>query len=268
MKKKSWILIIVLILIPVNVFAVEYPKLASWVNDYAGVLTNNQKDELGLMLKDFETQTTNQIFVCIMPNLPAGTTLEEYVNELLAQWKPGQKGKDNGALLAIFINDRKMRIETGYGLEDRLTDAASKLIIANEIAPSFKQNNYYQGIKNGINGMMLTIKGDYKPKTTAPSSSGSQRNTSKTDWGNVLWVLIVIVYVIFQLKYGRRWGWLWGLGWTVSSGRGWQHHSGRSSGSGSSWGGSSRKSSGGGGFGGFSGGGGGRSGGGGASGGW
>ena len=130
-KKESYILVILIMVVAVNVFATDYPKPTSWVNDYAGVLSSDQKQELDNMLKGFETATTNQIFICIMQNLPAGTTLEEYVNELFAQWQPGQKDKDNGVLLAIFINDRKLRIEVGYGLEEKLTDAASKLIIAN-----------------------------------------------------------------------------------------------------------------------------------------
>ena len=263
MKKQMSILVLIM-LMAATAFAIEYPKPTSWVNDYARVLTNNQKQELDVLLKDFETATTNQIFVCIMSNLPAGTTLEEYVNELFARWKPGTKGKDNGVVLAIFINDRKLRIETGYELEANLTDAASKLIIANDITPSFKQGNYYQGIKNGIIGIMRTIKADYKPQPT----SGKPRPTSNYEWQTVLWIIIVIVFILFRILAGGRRS----IGWSYGSSRGWHSHSHRRSGG---WGGSSSGRSGGffgGGSssssGGFSGGHGGSSGGGGASGSW
>lgn len=99
MNKKSWVLILFVMLVAVNALAVDYPKPTSWVNDYADVLNSDQQQELDSMLKDFETATTNQIFVCIMESLPADISLEEYVNELFEHWQPGQKDKDNGVLL-------------------------------------------------------------------------------------------------------------------------------------------------------------------------
>lgn len=141
-----------------------FPKASSWVNDYAGVLTSEEKQELDNLLADFETATSHQVFVAIMPNLPVDFTLEEYVNELFARWQPGQQGVDNGVLLAVFLNDRKLRIEVGYGLEAVLTDAASKLIIANDIAPAFQQQQYFQGIKNGLTSILGTVEGTYTPR--------------------------------------------------------------------------------------------------------
>jgi len=264
MNKKGWVLIFLIMLVAVNGLAVDYPKPTSWVNDYAGVLSSDQKQELDSLLKDFETATTNQIFVCIMQNLPAGTTLEEYVNELFERWQPGQKDKDNGVLLAIFINDRKLRIEVGYGLEEKLTDAASKLIITNEIAPGFKQGNYYQGIKNGIDKMMLTIKGEYKPqprkvqprKPRSRSTRTSSDSTQVFTLIGIIWVIFVFI-MILRGFFGSSGG-----GWSCSSSSGWSSSwNSSSSSSSSSWGSSSSSS-------GFSGGGGGSSGGGGASGSW
>lgn len=287
MKKKIYILILWIVLVALNAFAIDYPKPTSWVNDYAGVLSSEQKQELDNILKDFETATTNQIFVCIMQNLPADTSLEEYVNELFERWQPGQKDRDNGALLAIFINDRKLRIEVGYGLEDKLTDADSKLIIANDIAPGFKQENYYQGIKNGIDKMMLTIKDDYKPQPRKVQP-GKPRSTSTRTISDsisvfnligIIWMIFVFI-MIFRGFFGSRRGWSYGSssGWNRSSRRSRKSSSSfsfsfGSSGSGSSSfsfgssssgsrSNSSRRSSG------FSGGGGGSSGGGGASGSW
>lgn len=122
MKKKHALSIVIIILLAVHAFAVDYPEPTSWVNDYAGILTAEQKQEFDTILQDFENKTTHQIFISIMNSLPADMSLEAYVNELFARWKPGQEGKDNGVLLAIFIKDRKLRIEVGYGLEAQLSE--------------------------------------------------------------------------------------------------------------------------------------------------
>jgi uncharacterized protein len=289
MNKRNWVLILLIMSVAVNALAVDYPKPTSWVNDYAGVLSSDQQQELDSMLKDFETATTNQIFVCIMETLPADTSLEEYVNELFERWQPGQKGKDNGALLAIFINDRKLRIEVGYGLEDKLTDADSKLIIANDIAPGFKQGNYYQGIKNGIDKMILTIKGDYKPQARKAQPSKPRSRSTRTGLDDIpMFAIIAFIWMIFMLIMLLRSFFGSSGGWSYGSRNGWNRSSRRSRKSSSSFsisfgGGSSssrsssfsfgssrsssssssrRRSSG------FSGGGGGSSGGGGASGSW
>jgi uncharacterized protein len=140
-----------------------FPKITSWVNDYTETLTAAEKQELDRLLADFETSTSHQVFAAIMPNLPGDFTLEEYVNELFERWQPGQKGVDNGVLLAVFLNDRKLRIEVGYGLEAALTDADCKLIITCDIAPAFQQQQYFQGIKNGLTSILGTIEGTYTP---------------------------------------------------------------------------------------------------------
>ncbi len=141
-----------------------FPKATSWINDYAGVLTSAEKQELDNLLADFETSTSHQVFAAIMSNLPSDFTLEEYVNELFERWQPGQKGVDNGVLLAVLLNDRKLRIEVGYGLEASLTDAVCKLIITYDIAPAFQQQQYFQGIKNGLTSILGTIQGTYTPR--------------------------------------------------------------------------------------------------------
>jgi uncharacterized protein len=269
MNKKGWVLMLFVMSVAVNAIAVDYPKPTSWVNDYASVLSSDQRQELDSILKDFETATTNQIFVCIMQNLPTEITLEEYVNELFERWQPGQKDKDNGVLLAIFIRDRKLRIEVGYGLEEKLTDAASKLIVANDITPSFKQGDYYSGIRNGLQHIILTLHKEYQfPAPTKRPVPRSPQNQI-----DPMFVFFVIVFVVLPIIFrimrgGRSYGW-------SSSRRGWRRHRRTSVGPFIIFGGGSRrsrrKSSGWGGgssFGGFSGGGGGSSGGGGASGSW
>ena len=145
------------------------------MNDYAGVLSADQQQDLENLLKGFNESTPNQIFVAIQKRIPDGATLEGYVNELFERWQPGDKEQDTGVLLAIFIDDRKLRIEVGYGLEASLTDATGKLIINNDIAPGFKQGDYYSGIRNGVESIIRTIAPNYSiPSASAQPGSAPQ----------------------------------------------------------------------------------------------
>ena len=266
MKRINWILIIAVMLVAANALAIDYPKPTSWVNDYAGVLSTSEKQELDAILKEFETKTSAQIFVAIMDRIPSGLSLEEYVNELFERWSPGQKEKDNGVLLAIFVKDRKLRIEVGYGLEGKLTDAASKLIIVNDITPSFKQGDYYRGIRNGLQSIILTLYKDYPfpSKTTIPSSRSVKAPRLNTTY------IVIIIWCIWMALMFMRTNARKNRGWT-SSRSGWKSTRRKTGWTISFGGGSSRRRSssfGGSSFGGFSGGGGGSSGGGGASGSW
>ena len=245
---------------PGAVFA-DFPKPVSWVNDYAGILADDQKRELDRLLGDFERTDSTQIFVSIMDSIPDGFVLEDYVNRLFSAWGIGQAQTDNGVLLAIFIRDRKMRIEVGYGLEDRLTDATSRLIIANEIAPAFKQGDFYRGIRNGTGAIVQATRGAYAGKPAKKKGSG--RNISDTI--STVAFFVILFLILNRMRKGGRSILIGGGGSRYRTSR-YRSGSRRSSG----FGGFS--SGGGGGFsgggGGFSGGGGGSSGGGGASGGW
>jgi len=116
------------------------PKPDRYVTDRAGVLKN--PNALNEKLADFERQTSDQILVYVDQHLPPDTTIEQMGSEAMRQWGVGQKGKDNGAILFVFVADRKMRIEVGYGLEGSLTDAKSKWITSTVIKPQFQGGDY------------------------------------------------------------------------------------------------------------------------------
>src|SRR5712692_1590555 len=134
------------------------PKPDRYVTDRAGVLKN--PNALNEKLADFERQTSDQILVYVDQHLPPDTTIEQMGSEAMRQWGVGQKGKDNGAILFVFIADRKMRIEVGYGLEGSLTDAKSKRIIETVIKPKFRRGDYWAGIDHGVDAMLATIRGE------------------------------------------------------------------------------------------------------------
>jgi uncharacterized protein len=131
------------------------------VHDEAKVLSQTTIDQLEVRLKKYEDSTTNQIAVLTIPTL-GNEILEEYSLRVVERWKLGTKKNDNGALLLIVVDDHKMRIEVGHGLEGVLTDAQSNRIIRNEMAPNFRRGDYDTGVNAGIDGIMKVIAGEYK----------------------------------------------------------------------------------------------------------
>jgi len=131
------------------------------VHDEAHVLTQQSVDNLESRLKIYEDSTSNQLAILIVPSLD-GVPIEEYSLRVAEKWKLGKKGKDNGALLLIAIDDHKMRIETGSGLEGVLPDAICSRIIRNELAPNFRKGDYDAGVNAAVNAMIAAIGGEYK----------------------------------------------------------------------------------------------------------
>lgn len=131
------------------------------VHDEAGILSQPVVQQLEQQLKTFEDSTSNQIAILIIPSLD-GEVLEEYALRVAHDaWKLGQADTDNGVLLLIAVNDRKMRIEVGQGLEGVLPDAICSRIIRNEISPNFRRNDFDAGVVAGINAICKAIGGEY-----------------------------------------------------------------------------------------------------------
>jgi len=155
-----------------SVSALEVPKQPEgYVSDYAHLLSDSARSRLEQSLKDFEEKTGNQVLVAVLPGLQ-GDSLESYSIRLAEAWKPGQKGKDNGVILLIFKEDRKVRIEVGYGLEGVLTDALCKLIIENEIAPRFRAGDYDGGIEQAVAAILSATRGEYHPLPHSKRKNG------------------------------------------------------------------------------------------------
>lgn len=218
------------------------PVLKYYATDLTSTLKSDQLGFLNQDLKIFDDSTSNQVVFLMMSSLE-GYPIEMFAYETADKNKVGTKENSNGVLFLVAKNDRKMRIEVGYGLEGALPDALCSSIIRNEVAPFFKKEDYYSGVKSGLDAIKKATVGEYKREA-------DEEGDGK---GIGFWVVIAII-ILFSLfgKGGRGKGSAVPiiLGGILGSG------GGRSGGFG-----------GGGGFGGFSGGGGGF-GGGGASGGW
>lgn len=145
------------------------------VHDEAKILSQAFIDQLEMGLKGYEDSTSNQIAILIVPSLDEDV-LEDYSIRVVEKWKLGQKEKDNGVLLLIAVDDRKMRIEVGKGLEGVLTDARCNLIIRNEIAPPFRRNDFESGVGMGINAIIRMIGGEYAAEVRP--SRDDEKNSS------------------------------------------------------------------------------------------
>lgn len=235
------------------------PNPPQLVNDIAGVLSPAEKAALENKLVAVDDSSSNQIAVVILPTLD-GNPIEEYSTKLFREWGIGNKKTNNGILLLVAINDRKVRIEVGYGLEGAIPDITANSIIDNDIKPAFRAGAYYDGIDKATDDIAKAAVGEYKVA----------RKKTRKDTGNGL-VMFIVIAIIIVVVVGRRDGGAGG-GSNIGGGGFSDIATGMLLGSllggggrrGGDWGGGGGDF-GGGGFGGF---GGGSSGGGGASGGW
>jgi uncharacterized protein len=234
-------------------------KPARYVTDLAGIL-GGRADALNSKLEHFERDSSNQILVWIDRKIPENFTLEDFTVRAAQKWKAGQEKTDNGAVLFVFVDDHKLRIEVGYGLEGVLPDVTANRIIQDEIVPRFRSGDMPGGIEAGVDAMIAATKGEYKGTGTTVNERSRRRGPNIS--GCVIPAIFFFIFFVLPLlarrrRRGRTFG---GSGWWLGPGGfgGW----GGSSGGG--WGGGGGFSGGGGGFSG----GGGSFGGGGASGSW
>ncbi|HJV19202.1 MAG TPA: TPM domain-containing protein [Sediminibacterium sp.] len=258
MKKLVFILLFSLSLVGAGAQNIlPKPNPPRLVNDVAGVLSPEQVAILEQKLVALDDSTSNQIAVVLIKTLN-DYPIEEYANKLFRDWGIGNKKTNNGVLILAAIDDRKVRIEVGYGLEGAIPDVTASSIYRNEIVPAFKEQNYFRGINNAVDALSKAAAGEYKVKREKkPTGSGKPIIT-------FLIILIIVLFIVSRGGGGRGGGMMSrrGVGdvaeamfWTSLLGGG--HRGGGFGGGGGGFGG--------GGFGGF---GGGSSGGGGAGGSW
>lgn len=187
------------------------PKPAKYVTDNAHVLDVARASALNEKLAQFERDTSNQILVYVDRKLPADTTIEQLGSEAMHQWGVGQKGKDNGAVLFLFIDDRKMRIEVGYGLEPVLTDAKSREITSTIIKPRLKANDYDGAVEQGADAMLAVARGEKSKGTGRTVHERRPQGQRGPDFEIVsilllflgLPILIVILLIVFLVRSKR-----------------------------------------------------------------
>ena len=141
------------------VAAANYPPLTGRIVDQADIIPPSTSSAIETKLKDLEDKSGIQLVVASVNSLD-GLDVETYANGLFRAWKLGEAKKNNGVLFLIAPNERKMRIEVGYGLEGTLTDALSKIILTSAVAPRFKSGDYGAGVERGVEGIIEVLSGD------------------------------------------------------------------------------------------------------------
>jgi uncharacterized protein len=174
-------------------YALSIPeKPQNYVNDYAGILSENAKAELESRLFGFEKETSNQVVVATFQSLE-GEVLEDFSIRLAEKWKIGQAKNDNGVILLIFKEDRAVRIEVGYGLEGALPDALCAQIIRQVIVPAFRQGDFDGGVRKAVEAIILATKGEYQ------AGSSEIRIEAWVQKYKVLIFFAVVFYLIFSI---------------------------------------------------------------------
>jgi len=216
MARRIVFLLALLLFAAQTALALTIAPPTGYVNDRAGILDAATVKQLESVLADFEKSDSTQIVVLTVPDI-GGQPLEEFSLAVAEQWGLGQKGKDNGALLLIARDERRIRIEAGYGLEGRLTDLVAGQIIRNVITPAFRQGNFDLGVTRGIEAMVAAVKGEYQ----ADGGTGVDK-IPRADYETMLVFLLFGLFIIGRI-FGRRkplaavagGGFALGLGWMV-----------------------------------------------------
>lgn len=199
-KTRKFKSLLLCLLLSINLLQAQFtipapPEKIYPVNDFAQILTREQIDLLNEKLIRYSDSTSTQILIAIVKNLNG-----EDPNLVGAnwgqKWKIGQKKQDNGLILLFAIDERKVTIQTGYGLEPYLTDALSRRIIENAIKPALKQGDYYTAINQGTTVIFETLKNAYK----------SKKNPSKKyeNWKSWLFYIALILYILYFSRFGSR----------------------------------------------------------------
>jgi uncharacterized protein len=210
-------------------------------NDYAHFVPEPEARRLEAKLRRFQEETSNEVLVAVFPELPS-ESLEDFTVRTAQAWRVGRKGLSNGVVLFVFVKERKVRFEVGYGLEGALPDALARRIIEDEIVPRFLARDPTGGLEAGIDAVIKATRGEYKPSP--------RRGVSPTA---VLVLILIVILLLIWLEgrggptvytgsgwrtYRRSpWGGTWGSGGGISYGGGWGGGSGGSGGGGYSGGG-------------------------------
>ena len=187
------------LLLPLRASALNVPKLQSYVNDYARMISGSAKAKLEEELRSFEQSDSTQLVILTIPSLE-GESLEDYSIKVVEAWKLGKARKDNGILLLVSKDDRKMRIEVGRGLEGRLTDLTAGRIIDLAIKPWFKRGDFDGGFAAGVASLIDATRGEFKAEE---KDSRKRTQPFSSSW---LFLIVVLISFFFFLSSARKRG--------------------------------------------------------------
>ena len=193
------------------------PAPTAFFNDYAGVVSAGTAAQLNQTLENFERQTSEQIVVAVFPKMQSDSDIADYTVRVARQWQVGLKDKNNGAVLFVFVQDHKMFLEVGYGLEGVLPDALCKRILDEQISPRFKAGDYQGGLTAGVQAILAATKGEYKGN--GMTVADGQMRESIAPFIKLGFIVLVVIIFIFARGSGMFLPWL--LLSSSGSNRGW-----------------------------------------------
>lgn len=197
--------------VPFSFAYVSPGKPTGMVNDFAKVLTAEEVQSIDQKLSNLKQTTGSEIAVVTVSTIGTDETIESYAEKLFQEWGIGNKDTDTGLLLLVAVNDRQMRIETGYGIEGAVTDIQSGNIIRNVMAPSFREGKYGQGISGAVDalGAIITNSPEAAQYSAEPSSSGSPG--WDVDFAGAFFLVIIIINALSRLLGATKSWWLGGV---------------------------------------------------------
>jgi len=203
--------------VPARAATPNFPALTGRVVDDASVLSSSTQSDLSETLARHEQATGEQVVVVTLPSLQ-GFAIEDFGYQLGRAWGIGQKGKNTGALLIIAPNDHKVRIEVGYGLEGKLTDAQSRVIIERDILPAFRRGDFDAGVTAGTASMLTVLGGDVaSPATTQRDATWRPPGSSSLVSPLLIFGIYGLFYLFWMLRARRYRGGRYGGVWRSSA---------------------------------------------------
>lgn len=198
-------ILLILLLLAAPLAALDVPFLSGRVNDLANLIPADARQRIEQKLAGFEQQTGVQIAVLTIPSLE-GEPIEDFSLRVVEAWKLGKKGKDNGVLFLIAQQDRRMRIDVGYGLEGDLTDLETSRILDDVVAPYFRNGDFGGGIERGVDAIVGSLQG--QPVASPESGAQEVRSPGERASTGLFFAFVIGVFALMAITTGGAMGWL------------------------------------------------------------
>lgn len=222
------------------------PAPPRYFNDYANQISGAVAQQLNRQLEAYERESSNQLLVAIYPRMDSESSVQDYTYRIAESWQIGQAGRNNGAALFVFLNNREVFLQVGYGLEGVLPDALANRIIEDEIVPRFRAGDFDGGMTAAVGAMIAATKGEYTGTGRTNADGSRQNQRGKGQWFLILIFIIISVIssrnrrrrlVLGGGRHGRGGMWIGGGGFGGGRGGGGFGGGGGFSGGGGSFGG-------------------------------
>lgn len=198
---------LLLLLLARPLFALDVPPAPKrWFTDTANIVSTTDAAILDTKLKDFEQASGAQFIIYTLPTIGEDDAIEDFTIRAARQWAVGQKKYDNGLILFVFVQDRKARVEVGYGLEGTITDAVSRRVIDEQMAPHFQRGDYAAGLNAAADELIRRIRTGEKPVEPLQPRESAPQGRGGIDIGLLVFIIVFFVIFILPMLSRRRRG--------------------------------------------------------------